>query len=50
MFANLADWFARRATLYPKLGTVVPGFIAVHCRTLCPRCPATRRSVTGQSG
>jgi hypothetical protein len=30
MFANLADWFARRATLYPKLGTVVPGFIAVH--------------------
>jgi hypothetical protein len=30
MFANLADWFAREAMRYPRLGTVVPGFVAVH--------------------
>lgn len=30
MFANLADWFERERARYPKLGTVVPGFVAVH--------------------
>jgi hypothetical protein len=30
MFANLADWFARESARYPRLGTVVPGFVAVH--------------------
>jgi hypothetical protein len=30
MFANLTDWFAREQARYPKLGTVVPGFVAVH--------------------
>lgn len=30
MFANLADWFAREQVRYPRLGTVVPGFVAVH--------------------
>src|SRR5262249_14209959 len=30
MFANLADWFAREPARYPRLGTVVPGFVAVH--------------------
>jgi hypothetical protein len=30
MFANLADWFARESARYPRLGTVIPGFVAVH--------------------
>lgn len=30
MFANLTDWFQREAARYPNLGTVVPGFVAVH--------------------
>src|SRR5664279_6597173 len=30
LFANLADWFERESTRYPALGTVVPGFVAVH--------------------
>jgi hypothetical protein len=30
MFANLADWFAHEQARYPRLGTVVPGFVAVH--------------------
>jgi hypothetical protein len=30
MFANLADWFARERVRYPRLGTVEPGFVAVH--------------------
>ena len=30
MFANLADWFVREQARYPGLGTVVPGFVAVH--------------------
>lgn len=30
IFANLADWFAREQARYPRLGTIVPGFIAVH--------------------
>jgi hypothetical protein len=30
MFANLADWFAREAGRYPRLGTVVPAFVSVH--------------------
>jgi hypothetical protein len=30
LFANLADWFTREQARYPHLGTVVPGFVAVH--------------------
>ncbi|MBR0845460.1 hypothetical protein JQ607_35170 [Bradyrhizobium liaoningense] len=30
MFANLASWFTHQSARYPKLGKVVPGFVAVH--------------------
>jgi len=30
MFANLTDWFTREQARYPRLGAVVPGFVAVH--------------------
>ncbi len=30
LFANLEDWFQRESARYPALGTVVPGFVAVH--------------------
>jgi hypothetical protein len=29
LFANLSDWFAREYGRYPKLGTIVPAFVAV---------------------
>lgn len=30
LFANLTGWFTREHARYPHLGTVVPGFVAVH--------------------
>jgi hypothetical protein len=30
LFANLTDWFKREHARYPNLGTVVPGYVAVH--------------------
>jgi hypothetical protein len=30
LFANLTDWFTRERARYPNLGTIVPGYVAVH--------------------